>query len=627
MTARVVLLSILCLSGMCWGQQPLTADNVDRFAEDHLRKHLGETVGSASVVVVNESGVLLEKSLGYAKPANRTLADPRQTVYQSGSNSKLFVTVAAMQLYEQNKLNLHADIRNYLPDIVINNRFSQPLTMAQLLTHTSGVEDRKLGRTQPFGQPLMTLGEFFERFPPVVAYPPGEQMNYSGNGMTLAAHVVEAISGEPFFQYVENHIYAPLAMQRSSFRQPLPDVLKQNRAEMLNVPPLIKYPEGGMASTVDDMSHFLIALLHGGAYGANRILKPESLQLMLTRHFSPHPEMPGIGYGFFEVNLSGNRVWMHCGDYRHISVLCISPEHKAGFFLVMSLQGELREPLLTSFANDFFKAFFPQTAIAQPTTSAAAALDPSAMIGTYRDNAVPNSSIEKFIQGLMFGDGDASVTFDKSRGVFQFHPPSSDKIIDLVHRDGLLFESQDPNFGIKMLFRQTPSTINLFISAGPLGQYSFRKIPWFWAQVPQLVMHLVVLCLFGFWLLSILLAYFIRRLRATWFHQSGCFSGLLWNVSIVALLALTGCLSFVLLGFTIPNASLIVGVPAMIKVLPVFYTAACVATLPLPISLFRAWRQGAWGLGFRLYFTVVVFAAFVFFVPFCVYWNLVGFRM
>jgi CubicO group peptidase (beta-lactamase class C family) len=625
MSTRLVLIALLCVGTLC-AQQPLTRERLDRFTEDHLHKHIGETVGSASVIFVNESGVLLEKSLGYAKPVNRILADPRQTVYQIGSNSKLFVTVAAMQLYEQNKLDLHADIRNYLPGLVMKNPFSLPVTMAQLLTHTSGVEDRKLGRTQPFGQPLMTLREFFERFPPVVAHPPGEQINYSGNGMTLAAHVVEAISGEPFFQYVENHIYAPLAMQRSSFRQPLPGVLKQYRADMLNVPPLIKYPEGGMASTVDDMSHFLIALLYGGAYAANRILKPESIQLMLTRHFSPHPEMPGMGYGFFEANLSGNLVWMHTGDYRHISVLCITPEHKAGFFLVMSLQNELREPLLTSFANDFFKAFFPQSGIVQPATSAKVAFDPSTLVGTYRDNAVPNSSIEKFIQGLMFGDGDARVTFEKVRGVFQFHPPSSDKIIDLVHRDGLLFESQDPDFGIKLLFRPAPSTTNLFISAGTLGQYSFRKIPWFWSQVPQLVMHLVVLVLFGAWLLSILLAYFIRRLRERWFRQGTISSGPLWNVSIVALLALTGALSFVLLGFTIPNASLIVGVPAMIKVLPVFYTAACVAALPLPISLFLAWREGGWGLGFRLYFTTVVLAAFLF-VPFCIYWNLVGYRM
>jgi CubicO group peptidase (beta-lactamase class C family) len=626
MSGRFLLLAALCLGTLCQGQQPLTRENLDQFVEDHLRKHIGETVGSASVVFVDANGVLLEKSLGYASPANRILADPHQTVYQIGSNSKLFVALAAMQLYEQGKLDLRADIRNYVPGLAIKNCFALPVTTAQLLTHTSGVEDRKLGRTQPFDQPLMTLGEFFERFPPVVSYPPGEQMNYSGNGVTLAAHVVEAISGEPFFQYAENHIYAPLAMQQSSFRQPLPDVLKRYRAEMLNVPPLIKYPEGGMASTVDDMSHFLMALLHGGAYGANQILKPETLQLMLTRHFSPHPEMPGMSYGFFEANLSGNLVWMHTGDYRHISVLCISPERKAGFFLVMSLQGELHDPLLTSFANDFFRTFFPQTGIAPPTRSAKVAFDPSNMVGMYRDNAVPNSSLEKFVEGLMFGDGDARVTFDKVRGVLQFHPPSSDKVIDLVHRDGLLFESQDADFGIKMIFRQAPSPTNMFISAGTLGQYSFRKIPLFWSQVPQLVMHLAVLFLFGAWLLSILLAYFIRRLREAWFLQSGISRGPLWNVTIVALLALAGSLSFVLLGFTIPNASLIVGVPAMLKVLPVFYTADCVAALPLPISLFRAWRQRMWGLGFRLYFSAVVLAAFVF-VPFCIYWNLFGYRM
>ena len=122
MSARVVLLAVLCLGTLCSGQRPLTSDQLDQFVEDHLRKHIGETVGSASVVVVTENGVLLAKSLGYASPASRTLADPRQTVYQIGSNSKLFVAVAAMQLYEQDKLDLQADIRTYLPGIVIKNR-------------------------------------------------------------------------------------------------------------------------------------------------------------------------------------------------------------------------------------------------------------------------------------------------------------------------------------------------------------------------------------------------------------------------------------------------------------------------------------------------------------------------
>jgi CubicO group peptidase (beta-lactamase class C family) len=628
MNARLVLLTALCLGAVtpCRGQQAPATDSLERFTEEHLRKHIGKELDSASVVYVNEEGVLLEKSLGYAKPADHLLADPRRTVYQIGSNSKLFVVVAAMQLYEQGKLNLNADIREYVGDIAIRNRFSQPVTMAELLTHTSGIEDRKLGRTQPYEQPLMTLGEFFKRFPPVVSYPPGEQLNYSGNAMTLAAHVVEAISGEPFFEYAEEHIYAPLTMKRSSFRQPLPGALKQDRAEMLDVPPLIKYPEGGMASTVDDMSHFLVTLLHGGAYGANRILKQETVQLMLSRHFSPDPAMAGIGYGFFEANLNGTHVWMHSGDYRHISVLCLSPERKIAFYLVMSLREELHEPLLTSFANDFFKTFFSETRSAEPPRAEGAPPDVSALVGTYRDNAVPNSSIEKFIQGMLFGDGDARVTFDKVRGVLQFHPPGADETIDLIHRDDWLFESRDAKFGITVLFRKTGSAANMFISAGALGQYSFRKIPWFWSQVPQLVLHLAVLSLFGAWLLSMVLACFIRRLRETWFLKSDVSKGALWNLSMVGLLADMGFLLFFALGFTIPNASMIIGVPAMFKVLPVFSTAACVAILPLPIWLFQVWRRGVWRLGYRVYFTTVVLAAFLF-VPLCAYWNLLGYRM
>ncbi len=601
---------------------------IDSFAQAFLSSRVGPEVGSASLVVVHGDSVLYLRSFGLAQPRRQVAATPDGTIYQVGSNSKLFVTTAAMQLVEQGRLRLDADINRYLGDLQVDGG-GAPVTMAQLLTHTSGIEDRKLGRTQAREDgPILPLGEFFRRFPPHRAFPGGQELNYSGNAMALAAHVIEQISGEPFDQYAAQHIFLPLGMHSATFHQPLPDSLLARRAAMPNLPPLIAYPAGGLAMTTADMGRFLIAQLNGGAVGGTAILKPETVALMQRHHFPADTSLPGIGYGFFETKLGGRRALLHTGDYQHISVLCLIPEAKLGFFLVVNPMAELREPLLTIFLSSFADRFL-RPAPAPPAAPAPAAEVPatvaSGLVGFYRDHAIPATSLERFFVGLLFGEGDARVTYDADRKTLLFQPPDAEPLPLTPLGDGR-FRTTDEKLGAQLEFRMAGDrAAALYVSAGALGAYTFGRIPGLLSQRIQVGFFLGTLGLFSLWLLTVLIRFGRARLS-----RAPVGSGArrdervpLWAASVTALFGAGGFVLFSLLGLSVPSVAMMTGIPAAFRALPLAFTAACLSAVALPYALASVWRRGTFGLALRLLFTATALAGIAF-VPFCWYWRLLG---
>ena len=97
-------------------------------------------IAGAVVVVVKDGQVLLQKGYGYADVAKRTPVDPETTLFRPGSVSKLFTWTAVMQLVEQGKLDLDADVNEYL-DFEIPARDGKPVTLRQIMTHTAGLEE------------------------------------------------------------------------------------------------------------------------------------------------------------------------------------------------------------------------------------------------------------------------------------------------------------------------------------------------------------------------------------------------------------------------------------------------------------------------------------------------------
>lgn len=364
--------------------RPLTKEDVDTWLDGYLPYALrvGDIAG-AEIAIVKDGKVLTERGYGYADVAKRTPVDPFKTVFRPGSVSKLFTWTAVMQLVERGKLNLDADVNRYL-DFRIPPFDGRPVTLRNLMTHTAGFEES--GKDVMFydeKNPAIRLDNYVRRAIPRRIFRAGTIPAYSNYGATLAGYIVERISGEPFDSYIERHIFAPLQMQNSTFRQPLPARFRgmmakgYYRASAAPTPYELVGggPAGSLASTADDMAHFMIAHLQGGEFEGQRILLPATAEQM---HNSPLTLMPAINrmeLGFFETNINGREVIAHEGDSQVFhTTLNLFLSDKVGIYVSVNSLGKdaagarLRGAIFSDFADRYFPASAPSTRVDAATS-------------------------------------------------------------------------------------------------------------------------------------------------------------------------------------------------------------------------------------------------------------------
>jgi CubicO group peptidase (beta-lactamase class C family) len=257
-----------------------------------------------------------------------------------------------MQLAEQKKLKLNDDINHYLDkNLQIKNTYSQPVTLANILTHTDGFDfGWGIGVFASSKENLLSLKDFLQQNITSRIYSPGKIFLYGNVGMTIAGHIIEKISGISFNEYIKQNIFKPLEMNQSSFAQPLPEQLNKNLAigyKYQNgkfVPRPFGYfqspPAGSLSATSSDIAHFLIAHLQNGEYSNKRILTKESAEAMQKQQFSVNPNMAGATYGFYERFIRGERIIEHSGRLNgYNSLLVALPAHNFGFFLACNANG------------------------------------------------------------------------------------------------------------------------------------------------------------------------------------------------------------------------------------------------------------------------------------------------
>ena len=359
---------------------PLTADDASAWLDGYLPYALKTgDIAAAEVAIVKDGQVVTERGYGFADVEKRIPVDPRVTMFRPGSVSKLITWTAVMQLVEQGKIDLDADINRYL-DYKVTGMGGKPITMRNLMQHTAGFEEHAKGVISASNN-LPTFEEMLKAKVPVCIFPPGTTPAYSNYGASLAGYIVERVSGEPFDVYLEKHIYQPLDMTHSSFRQPLekslePFMAKGYRLGSGEAEPF-EYvgprPAGSMSASADDMAHFMIAHLQGGEYHGNRILSAATAELM---HNSPYSG--GIGplnrmeLGFFETNINGREVIAHLGDtdWFHTS-LHLFLKDNTGLYASFSSPGKdaavqtLRNQLFQDFADRYLPSGIPHPVTAQ----------------------------------------------------------------------------------------------------------------------------------------------------------------------------------------------------------------------------------------------------------------------
>lgn len=102
----------------------------------------GYQIPGATVAVVKDGELFFAKGYGYADLKNREPVVADETLFRVGSVGKVFTATAVMQLVEEGKLDLDADVNTYLVDFKIPDTYPQPITLHHLLTHTAGFEER-----------------------------------------------------------------------------------------------------------------------------------------------------------------------------------------------------------------------------------------------------------------------------------------------------------------------------------------------------------------------------------------------------------------------------------------------------------------------------------------------------
>jgi CubicO group peptidase (beta-lactamase class C family) len=600
--------------------------DLEAFTDGIMNAHLDAYgIPGAVMVVVKDGEVLLAKGYGYANLETMTSVDPEWTLFRPGSVSKLFAWTAVMQLVETGRIDLDADVNTYL-DFQIPATYPKPITIRHLMTHTPGFEARETGIYVASAGDLISVGEYLKNNIPVRVYPPGEVSAYSNYGTTLAGYIVERVSGMPFEQYAEEHIFEPLGMNRSTFRQPLPADLASDmavgydpgsRPQPTDFDWVQISPAGALSASGSDMAKFMIAHLQAGRYREARILEADTVQEMHRQQFTNHPKAPGMTLGFIEQQRNGLRLIGHCGDVMQFhTLLTLVPEENTGIYVSYNSIGQgsgailARENLLKAFMDRYFPAKNP----AGPERPPAGAVQTGRLAGNYwsaRRNYTSPEAIGPLFMPITIvplPDGKIELHSSLYNGVYsEVEPLIFQKLND---QDRLYFREDDQG-----------RIVGFVLGNDPAGSYVF-KMPWY--VDPSFQYPLLGFCLLLF--LSAIIAGSVGVLnpapkpapgedRPVWPSLAR------WVAVLVSVLNLGYLIGIAILfvqfsaepfGFTLPMR-LLLGVP--------WITAALGLTM-LPFTVL-AWKDRYWNVAGRVHYSLIMIATLAF-IWFEVFWKLIG---
>ncbi len=371
---------------------PAHLDGLEDFVDGVMAQQLAtREVAGAVVTVVHRGKVVFARGYGFQDVDKGIPVDAQQTLFRPGSVSKMFTWAALLQQVELGRVDLDADVNSYI-DFKIPEFEGKPIRVRDLLQHTPGMSDQG-GLTAPSVDKLIPYQQWLKERVPQRVWAPGTEISYSNYGAALAGYIVERVSGEPFADYVEKHIFQPLAMNSTTFREPLPAALAPRMATgyrykdgKLEAKPFELFspvmPAGSGTSGAPDMARFMIAILNGGAIGKARILRRESVDLLTSNSFANASGMPGMAHGFFVVREKGPRMVGHggnTGDFH--SNMILSPEADLGFF-VSETGGQGSYGGRTELIEALIGRLFPVNSAPQ----LAAPADEKLPLGAYRGN-------------------------------------------------------------------------------------------------------------------------------------------------------------------------------------------------------------------------------------------------
>ncbi len=321
---------------------------IDTYIETQLKE---ANIPGAALVIVEGGQITHMRGFGVAGPDGRPVT--AETGFVIGSVSKSFTALAIMQLVEAGQIDLDAPVQEYLPWFrVADPEASSQMKVRHLLNHTSGFSTYQ-GRTHCASRD--TSNQAIERRIKALrnvklTHSVGQGTFYSNANYCVLGGIIEAVSGQRYEDYIQEHIFDPLSMSNSYtsknvarqhglatgyrywFGKPLPST---------NIPyPRGDKPAGFLISCANDMGNYLGAMANGGLLGDSRILSESGISQMHT------PEK-GRSYamGWWVGNHQYTRVIAHNGSTPNYHTdMAIFPEYHRAFALLINAENWLSGP-------------------------------------------------------------------------------------------------------------------------------------------------------------------------------------------------------------------------------------------------------------------------------------------
>ena len=611
-------------------QGPNDAGEMEAFMDDLFARQMKEKyIAGAAVAVVKDGQLFFSKGYGYADLENKIPVDPERTMFHVGSVGKTITWTAVMQLVGQGKLDLDADVNTYL-DFQIPDTYPQPITLKHLMTHTSGIEDRWLGSAAADESELVSAREWLVANFPGRVRPPGEAAGYSNYNAMLAGYIVARVSGQPYEQYVQEHIFDPLGMTHSTVYSPMPSDLREDLSVSYTYAdgafqPFPDYfiqpavlPSGFHQASVTDMARFMIAHLRGGFYGDAAtevyILNEATGRQMLTTLYTPDPRMRGTAYGFFDFSDNGQWTLGHSGYLPSMhTLLLLLPDQNLGVYVAYNSAGGGGLTVQhAGFQRAFFDHYYPASAVESPQPPADFAERAERFVGLYRTANSHSTTPEKVI-GLLGGftigisaPGDGTLLI-----------PMEGLELRFVEVEPLYFRQVDGSFSLVFREDDRGNITHMFTDIQP--QNGFVRLDWY--ETSGFNMTLALVCVLMF--LSMLPVALIRFIRNRYPDSRAARAAdwLIFAISLLNVLFLVG----IALWFRPERPTELHGLPMTVESVLGLGVLAAVLTVGALVYAVLAWKDRYWGVAYRVYYTLVTIAA-VAFVWFLHYWNWLGWR-
>lgn len=598
---------------------PLDADAVCAFANSVVPPAMraGQIPGADLVVVCGDK-VICEKAFGVSNLKTEAPVSPNQTLFRVASISKILTAAAVLELACANRLDLRRNVNAYLTRFQIAPAFGEPVTMADLLTHSSGFDDCQFAYAAHTEAARLSLEAYLARYQPLRVRPPGLFSVYDNYGYALAGYLVQKISGVSFADFVQARILDPLDMMHSSFR---PDAaLRENLAtgywldgevprpfqpDYVNIT-----PAAGLCTTASDMADFLIALLADQRPNGAKMFPANVLRRLETRQFAAGPQVTGRCDGFDRILLAGRTALRQTGQWPGFdSTLLLFPKAHCGVFLTYNLYDNLR--LAQNLTRLFAERFIPPDADSGAKAPGPNSLTP--LLGSYLSARIahdaPELGFPREIDVTESKAGNLVIDGEPYRAIGQ-------QVFEEIELDRFAGAAA----GQRVMFLPAGGDLHLITQNG-----AYRRVDWADSTHGRLFLlraaswvFLSALVLWPFMAFWRSIPRNASRTTDHFSHHSAKFS-LGAQVSALAAsgLALWFETSYAIARREIPPFATLYGFPAPLEHLLWVLPALMLLIVALVAFCVVAWWRRTWHPALRWHYTLVVAALGVFLYAFC----------